>query len=336
MDMKAIFKAVQEGDEGEATRLLDANAERLERADGEGARLLALAAMKGQLGVVKLLFQRGASADAIQLRGKTALQLAAQRGHAEVVAFLLGQGAQADKRGAFAKTPLVLACLEGRMSVVRLLLQHTGRQGLEETDHEGCTALHYAAKEGHGETVAFLLKEGAPVNSRAANGKTPLVLACVEGHLGVVRLLLRHVGGQALQETDDKGRTALHWAALWGQGEVVALLLGQGAQANSRDASGETPFMGACWKGRLAVVGMLLQHMGTQPLRETDNKGRTALHWRLSGDMERLSACCWGKAQGQAAETPWAKRLSCWPVRRDTWQWWGCCYSTWEDRHYRR
>lgn len=43
--------------------------------------------------------------------------------------------------------------------------------------------------------------------------KTPLMLACIKGHLGVVRLLLQYAWPRVLGVWDRYGYTSLHHAA---------------------------------------------------------------------------------------------------------------------------
>jgi ankyrin repeat protein len=94
-------------------------------------------------------------------------------------------------------------------------------------------------------------------------------------HTGAHYLL----GAQGLEERDIHGQTALSYAAEEGHGEVVALLLGKGAQASTRDNNSMTPLMKACDNGHLDVVRMLVQHTGGGALDARDrNKGWTALH----------------------------------------------------------
>jgi ankyrin repeat protein len=278
-----FFKAVEEGNEGEVARLLDEDPALLEKADHEGLTPFLLAAEHGQLGVMQLLIRRGADASATASTwGSTALHLAAWGGQAQAAAFLLGQGAQSTHREGDGRTPFMMACERRHLGVVRLFLQHLGKQELHATNEEGQTALHAAAWCGDEDIVTFLLGQGALPSSRDKTNVTPLMLACEEGQTGVVKLLLQHVGPQALQETDNEGKTALHHAALWGHEETVTFLLGQGAQANSKDKDGATPFMMACENGQtghIDVVQVLLQHMGPQAFQETDEDGRTALHF---------------------------------------------------------
>jgi ankyrin repeat protein len=285
-----LFEAIRAGDEGEVGKWLDADPGLLEETNAKGVRPLVVAALKRQLGVVKLLIRRGADVNATAASGTTALHGAAFRGHERTVAFLLQHGAQANRRMSMDTTPLMLACHKGHFTVARMLLQHMGGQALKETDNEGKTALHWASIRGHGEVVTLLLGQGAEASSRDASGETPIIWACKEGHLGVVQVLLRHVGGQALQEVDEKGGTALHGAALWGHAEIVSLLLGQGAKASRRDILGRTPLLCGCKNGHLGVVRVLARHMGEDGLKERYAGAWTVLHVAAIMGHEEVAA----------------------------------------------
>jgi hypothetical protein len=94
----------------------------------------------------------------------------------------------------------------------------------------------------------------------------------------VVQALLHQTEGQGLEAMDFEARTALHLAAEEGHADVVAVLLSQGAQANTSAQDGKTPLLAACAEGHLGVVQMLLQHVEGRALDVPDHYGDTALH----------------------------------------------------------
>ena len=60
-----------------------------------------------------------------------------------------------------------------------------------------------------------------------------------------------------VNDVDDQGTSALHWAALNGRMEVVKALLQQGAMLNQRSSDGQTPLHWAAIKGQLFAVDAL-------------------------------------------------------------------------------
>lgn len=299
--MEDIRKAIQEGNEGELGRLLEADPALLETAVGAGVAPLLLAAKHGHSGLVRLLVQMGANINVADECGHTALYYASVQGHEDLVALLLSKGAQATQSGAGISTPLIWASRRGWVGVVRLLVGHTGEEGLEEADCLGMTALHWAATSGEEEVVVFLLSQGAQANRVCRTGDTPLMLACEEGCLGVVRVFFQHLGLQGLEHRTDTGLTPLHCAAQAGREEVVAFLLSQGVRAPV-DESNRTPLMVAAGQNRLGVVKMLLQHTGGEGLEDWDWDGRTALQLAaLSGHEEVVAFLL---SQGAEADIP--------------------------------
>jgi ankyrin repeat protein len=175
--MKEFFRAVEEGNEEEVIRLLDADPALLEIEDHVGHRPLTLASLYGRLGVVTQLIARGSNIHATGVGGITALDSAARGGNEEVVAFLLREGAHANARGDYGMTPLMWACDNGHLGAVKMLVQHMGGQGLDERSDRRWTGLHYASYAGHEEVVRFLLFAGADLSITDEEGMTPRAIA---------------------------------------------------------------------------------------------------------------------------------------------------------------
>jgi ankyrin repeat protein len=275
--MENILEAVRQGDEGQVAKMLDENPRLLDRMTSYQEWPLAEAAKYGQLGVVKLLAQRGANLNEAGRFSKTALHWAVEGGHEEVVAFLLSKDVRPNDCDTSSKTPLEWACERGYMGVVRMLVQHLGQQGMDAA-HTATMGLRYAARAGQKSMVKYLLGEGAQLKGDRGHDWTALIEASARGHLGVVQMLVEHMGGQGLEERDRMGNTALYHAARWGHKEVVGFLLSQGAQTTKPDLWGRTALICASMKGHLGVVQALLQHMEGQRLDERDMDGSTALY----------------------------------------------------------
>lgn len=66
------------------------------------------------------------------------------------------------------------------------------------------------------------------------------------------------VPGASLSSADQEGLTALSWACLKGQKEVVQLLVEAGADVNQPDRQGRTPLDLAALNGDADTVGFML------------------------------------------------------------------------------
>jgi ankyrin repeat protein len=289
-----IFSAVREGQEETVSSLISADPTLLHSTEAWGHTPLMLAVEHGKAAMVKLLLKLGADINGAGHKGETALMRAITKGSEELVSLLLGHGAKEDLADEAGKTPLMWASTQGQLGLVRLVFEAMLERG-SQTDvdwrgKDGKTALHHAAVGGQKEVAAFLLSKGAEANTKDGNDSTPLMLACEKGHLEVVEMLVEARKGLGLEERDHDGMTALQHAVHGGHKDVVTFLLSKGAEANTRDEQGSTPFMGACWKGHLDVAQILHGVTEGQGLEERDNDGRTALHDAARGGHKEVVA----------------------------------------------
>ena len=114
---------------------------------------------------------------------------------------------------------------------------------VNEVDSGGWGPLDYASFEGHVDIVRRLIKKGADVNKPGNKQKrTPLHEACRNGHLPVVRLLISRVVN--INQTNYTGWTPLYLAMYGGHDKVEEFLLSMGAtpytcdNTNGRTAEG--------------------------------------------------------------------------------------------------
>jgi uncharacterized protein len=118
----------------------------------------------------------------------------------------------------------------------------------------GTTPLLRAAKAGDIAAIRLLLARGADPTLTNRDGITPLMAAAGVGTaeqdttgrykteqqaIESIRILME--AGLDVNDTDRRGRTALHGAALQGYDEVIRFLAGQGARLDVEDRNGHTP-----------------------------------------------------------------------------------------------
>ncbi|KAJ3255700.1 hypothetical protein HK104_007132, partial [Borealophlyctis nickersoniae] len=193
---------------------------------GRGRDALVAASKGEHIETLKILFE--ARAEALDAHcHRTALVLASRGGHVETVKLLLeaGAGVFDDSDLLEALREAVTASKEGHVGTLRLLLE-AGAEALREDLHNvginwgtGSDAVLAASAGRHVETVKLLLEVGARVFGQVIlRGYLYMVLelACGEGHIGIVKLLLDW--GVA---TTDERRAALRKAAGSGHGDIV-------------------------------------------------------------------------------------------------------------------
>jgi ankyrin repeat protein len=140
----------------------------------------------------------------------------------------------------YGNSPLIAACTHNHPLVADALLQAGARVGFVRKD--GATALYMACQDGHIECVRVLIRAGADVNQACADekyGDSPLIMASQEGHVHVVDALIA-AGCQLNYARPSDGCTALIMASQDGFVDVVRSLLAAGADPRIAMHNGRT------------------------------------------------------------------------------------------------
>jgi ankyrin repeat protein len=324
----ALHWAVQWDDLATAELLLDrgANPAVSNRA---GATPLRLAAINGNAAMLSLLLAAGVDVNAsLSTTGDTALMMAARTGKPDAVRVLLDVGADVNAVETWGgTTALMWAATEGHAEATSMLIKagavidaasyflpaDTAR-GFEgssprprQADEVGpiyhasgeMTALMFAAREGHLDTVKVLAEAGADLNTVAGDGKDAQSLAIFNGNYAVASYLID--SGAELNTADARAFTPLFWAVdrrnmetapnfPWTVTEdplpLVKKLLDAGAdpnqvindtpQARMRGGSPRivfaTPLMRAAFSADLELVKLLLEYGADPDIKSRDNE----------------------------------------------------------------
>ncbi|XP_076228871.1 E3 ubiquitin-protein ligase MIB1 isoform X1 [Nomia melanderi] len=130
-----------------------------------------------------------------------------------------------------------------------------------------------------------LKRPEADVNGVFA-GHTALQAASQNGHLEVIKILLRYKADVEIEDKD--GDRAVHHAAFGDEPGVMALLAGAGADLNARNKIRQTALHIAVNKGHAGVVRTLLE-LGCHPSLQ-DSEGDTPLHDAISKKRDDMLA----------------------------------------------
>ncbi len=125
------------------------------------------------------------------------------------------------------------------------------------------------------------------LNGGGAAATVSLLDAALSGNVVSVRSALR--AGQAINQKNTKGQTALMLAASKGAADVVYVLLNQGATVDARDNDGFTALTHAAFHGDSQSVRQLIRAGANVSSRS--NNGYTAHYFAgASGDIETVQA----------------------------------------------
>ena len=138
----------------------------------------------------------------------------------------------------------------------------------------GHTALQAASQNGHLEVLRLLLRSGADLELEDKDGDRAVHHAAFGDEPGVMEVIA--AAGSDLNARNKRRQTALHIAVNKGHVGVVKMLLSLGCHPSLQDSEGDTPLHDAISKKRDDMLALLLDHSADIML--TNNNGFNALH----------------------------------------------------------
>ena len=248
---------------------------------------------KNKLYSLKLLLKQyssnGYDINAADEYGTTALIFAVERGELQMVKILLDIGASPDHKNQYGQSVISIAAKNSRLAIMIEILNY--KPNLNSKDNLGNTGLHLAVKKNHLQIVRLILDAGGNPNITNNAGNTVLDLAAFNKNNDMIALLKnehavqarRPDGGQSREkatgsmlaknavqqsliannkENPFKNWPALNLAAWRGQYDHVQALLNtldkDRLGIDGLDQEYHSPLSRASWQGHTKIVGQLL------------------------------------------------------------------------------
>lgn len=218
--VEEFHRAARSGDVESVEEFLNAGMA-VDVPDAKGTTALGAACLADATEVVRLLLKAGAKVDAPAAEGRLPLLLAASAGSGPTVRLLMENGANPQARDAEGWHPLALATWHHRIDAAHVLAAQAPAIDLDD-------ALLLATLRGDVEMTDFFLRRGASVRARDTEGRTPLMLAAIHGHVAVTKRLLDN-GANRFELDEQNQWTASQFAA---RAETDALARGDTLEAS--------------------------------------------------------------------------------------------------------
>ena len=327
--MEAMLHAVNHADLANAARMIAAGGVSVDEGDAQGRTMLALAAIRGEPEMLKLLLCKGAKIDALDSSNNSPLMHAVMAKQPAAISVLMAAGASTNHTNHDGKSALSLAVDSKDLQVMQALMNAKvavwqgppGKQSLiclaacggnveitnyllqnraDLPDERGSRTLAAMARAGDLTAVKTLLEAGADPHHKDWDGHTAFTLAAANGHKDVVAALMAHCPAKVspedwirrLQnETDSQGRTALMLAVLNRQLNMAKRLLADNADPHRTDHKGRNAILWAAAKASEPMVNLLIGYHATHVA--TDTHGNTVfLAAAEHGNTEALELFC--------------------------------------------
>lgn len=168
------------------------------------------------------------SLKAYNAHGWTPLHVACKRGFLRIVRYFIENNVELDTVTSSSSgelTPLMIACQHGHLAIVRLLIDHGA--SVNTIDKKNRCPLTYAVMNGHAHVAAALLKSGANPSAKDMFGNNLFHYALAYGWFFAYETLLQQTNGN-LRETNMFGLTPLCVAFMKGHIGLIEDVLRRG------------------------------------------------------------------------------------------------------------
>jgi len=292
---KAIYEALEKGDERLAIAILDSGISQAPRntagetplmlaakigstqtawnllpesaknlpTDSKKLNALVYAARANETWLVKELLKRGADPSVNLPNGGTLVAECASQGRTAIVGLLLDAGASVESVNEEGSLLLEIAAKKGFVWLVKDLI-HRGANFTNISNQKNRSQLvHVVAKSDRPELIEILAEKGADLLIKNEAGESAVHVAVSNGSTDVLKIL--HSKGVSIDAADNIGTRPLHVAIMGHNRESLQELLKLGANPNLPGQDGKLAMELALEMRDYEQASLLLQYGGAPP-----------------------------------------------------------------------
>ncbi len=179
---------------------------------------LYIAVNRDDAGAVSRVLEAGANPNGLDDKGRTMLGYALlNESNRAAEALLASPKLDINMLNRAGESALMIAALRGNLDWAKRLVARGAK-----INHDGWSALHYAATGPNTELLDWLIGKGAFIDGRSPNGTTPLMMAARYGSEANVDRLL--AAKAEIRASNEQGLTAVDFAKMAGREPLTARL----------------------------------------------------------------------------------------------------------------
>ena len=194
-----------------------------------GSTAFEISCDNGHLATAKELVKLKADTNYFNKKGRHAVHSAAKHGHTEIITYLVKQlniDVDLKQKNERESTAFIIACVTDHLATIKELVEL--KADTKHFNKKGWHAIHYAAENGHIETITYLVRTlNIDVNLTCNNewGQTPFYIACANEHLNTAKELVKLKADT--KHVNKNGWHAIHYAAENGHDAIIKFLITQ-------------------------------------------------------------------------------------------------------------
>lgn len=247
----ALHYAAQEG-RLDCIKILKKAGASFDCKDSLNENLLHYAVKSGNIELIRYLVKQGVPINGANLQNETPLHLAVKLGQEEAVKTLLDLGADINHKNTSGHTPLMVSTTLLHPNILNILANHP-EVGLNEVCFQGKTAIQYAIEHNNAYAAVALINGGADVTVVTPTNDTLLHLSAyyLSDPVVINRLLSKNLD---INQPNQSGMTALHYAIMQGKPNIIEALQANGAKIDQANSLGITPYKQAISTKNPAII----------------------------------------------------------------------------------